>query len=199
MSDEPTPTPSAFPSASVPASASSSPDRPRIDPVRPADDEARALARGLLDGARFGALATLEPDTGHPLASRVAVALDDDGAPLLLMSSLSAHSGALDADPRCSLLVGEPGAGDPLAHPRLTVNGVARRLVRDTDDGRRARDRWLATHPRAALYVDFGDFAFRRIECTGASLNGGFGRAWRLEAADLRPAPGDVLSGSPAA
>ena len=170
---------------------------PRIDPVRPADDTARALAHRLLGGARFGALATLEPGTGHPMASRVAVALDADGAPLLLMSSLSAHSGALDADARCSLLVGEPGAGDPLAHPRLTVAGTARRLERDSDEGRRARERWLSAHPKAALYVDFGDFAFRRIECAGASLNGGFGRAWRLEPADLAGSAG--LSGSPAA
>jgi hypothetical protein len=39
--------------------------------------------------------------------------------------------------------------------------------------------------------------AFRRIECVGASLNGGFGRAWRLEPADLAGSAG--LSGSPAA
>jgi hypothetical protein len=52
-------------------------------------------------------------------------------------------------------------------------------------------------HPKAARYVDFGDFAFRRIECTGARLNGGFGRAWRLEPTDLGPAP--AVSGSPAA
>ena len=39
--------------------------------------------------------------------------------------------------------------------------------------------------------------AFRRIECADASLNGGLGRAWRLEPADLAGSAG--LSGSPAA
>jgi putative heme iron utilization protein len=161
------------------------PNAPRPDPVRPADDEARALARRLLDSARHGALATLEPGTGHPLASRSAVALDADGAPLLLLSALSAHFGALEADPRCSLLLGEPGAGDPLAHPRLTVAGVARRLGRDGPDAARVRARWLAAHPKAALYVDFADFAFWRLEPQRGSLNGGFGRAFRLGREDL--------------
>jgi putative heme iron utilization protein len=160
------------------------PPRP-ADPFRAVDDEARALAHRLLHGARHGALATLEPGSGHPMASRVAVALDSDGVPLLLMSSLSAHSAALDADARCSLLVGDPGAGDPLAHPRLTVAGSARRLSREADEGRRARARWLDVHPKAALYVDFGDFSFWRLEPSGASLNGGFGRAWRLGPRDL--------------
>jgi putative heme iron utilization protein len=161
------------------------PPPPRPDPFQPADDAARALARRLLADARHGALATLEPGTGHPMATRTAVALDADGVPLLLTSSLAAHGTALAADPRCSLLVGEPRAGDPLAHPRITVFGVARRLERDSDEGRRARTRWLDAHPKAALYVDFADFSFWRLEPDRASLNGGFGRAYRMAPADL--------------
>ena len=167
------------------AAPPAAPPAGRPDPVRPADEEARALARRLLAGARHGALATLEPGSGHPLASRSAVALDADGAPLLLLSALSAHFGALEADPRCSLLVGEPGEGDPLAHPRLTVTGVARRLERGAPEAARVRERWLAAHPKAALYVDFADFAFWRLEPQRGSLNGGFGRAYRLGPQDL--------------
>ena len=161
---------------------------PAADPFRPPDDDARALARRLLAGAPHAALAVLEPGGGHPLASRVAVALDAGGAPLLLLSSLSGHTVALAADARCSLLVGEPGAGDPLAHPRLTVVGRAARLERPSDAHAHARERWLERHPKAALYVDFGDFAFWRLEPERALLNGGFGRAYRLAATDLRPA-----------
>jgi putative heme iron utilization protein len=155
------------------------------DGLRPVDDEARALARRLLATAGQGALAVIEADSGHPLASRVAFALDDDGAPLILTSALAAHTPALMADPRCALLVGEPGRGDPLAHPRMTLQGTAQRLARDSAEGRRARERYLQAHPKAALYADFGDFAFWRIEPRRASLNGGFGRAWVLSAADL--------------
>ena len=156
------------------------------DVLRTVDADARALARRLIDDAHFGALAVLEAGTGHPSASRVALATDEDGTPLILTSSLAAHTPALEADARCSLLLGEPGNGDPLAHPRITVFARARKLARDTDEGRRARERYLQANPKAALYADFGDFAFWRIEPERASLNGGFGKAYALGAADLR-------------
>src|SRR6185436_11876529 len=76
--------------------------------VRETDAEAIRLAKTLLRTARYGALAALDPKSGAPLASRVAVATDLDGTPLILVSSLSEHTGGLVADPRCSLLVGEP-------------------------------------------------------------------------------------------
>ena len=47
------------------------------------------------------------------------------------------------------------------------------------------RRRYLARQPKAALYADFGDFAFWRLEVLRASLNGGFGRAFELMAGDV--------------
>lgn len=162
-------------------------DRPPV--LQPTDADARALARRLVRGARFAALAVLEPGTGHPLASRVATATDIDGSPTLLVSALSAHTAALAADGRASLLFGEPGRGDPLAHPRITVIGHAVRIERDTPDHARIRRRFLARHPKASLYVDFPDFAFFRLRPERASLNGGFGRAHALAAGDLLADP----------
>ena len=155
---------------------------------QPVDDEARAMARRLLHHARHGALASLDPASGHPLASRVALATDIDGAPLILISALSAHTAALQADPRCSLLCGEPGRGDPLAHPRITLVARAHRIDRaDEAVHSRVRRRYLVRQPKARLYADFGDFAFWRLEVERASLNGGFGRAYELTAADVLP------------
>lgn len=154
---------------------------PIKDVLRETDDEAVALARRLVRSARYGALATLEPGDGAPHASRVAVATDGDGAPVILISQLSAHRAALDADQRCSLLLGEPGKGDPLAHPRISVACRARQIPRDGQEGTRIRRRYLARHPKAALYADFADFAFFRLEPLKAGLNGGFGRAYALE------------------
>jgi heme iron utilization protein len=159
------------------------PDAPNV--LRTTDDEARGLARRLVRAARFAALAVLEPGTGHPLASRVATAIDIDGSPTLLVSALSGHTPALLADGRASLLFGEPGKGDPLAHPRITVIGRAERIARDGPDQERIRRRFLARHPKAQLYVDFADFAFFRLTVDRASLNGGFGKAYALAASDL--------------
>lgn len=141
-----------------------------------------AEARRLLRATRAGSLATLEPE-GGPFASLVNVATAFDGAPLLLMSGLSAHTQYLDRDPRAALLLAEAGKGDPLAHPRLTVSGVARRLAdAEREDARR---RFLARHPKSALYADFGDFAFWRLDVARAHLNGGFARAAAYQGADL--------------
>lgn len=163
-------------------------------PWQPVDDDALMLAARLLRTSGHGALAVLEAGTGHPLASRAGFACDAQGAPILLISGLAAHTPALRADPRCSLLAGEPGAGDPLAHPRITLIGRASCLVRGTPEGELARACYLAVHRKAALYADFPDFDFWRIEPQRASLNGGFGRAWTLTQADLarafaRPEP----------
>jgi hypothetical protein len=166
--------------------------KPREEVLQPVDAAAVRLARALLRGARHGALATLAPGSGAPQASRVAVATDMDGAPLILVSALAAHTGALRADPRCALLLGEPGKGDPLAHPRLSLAARARELPRGTADQLRASRRYLARQPRAALYAGFADFGWFRLEPAGASLNGGFARAFALTA-------GDLLSAGPAA
>lgn len=156
-------------------------------------DEARQLAEILIRTARFGALALNEPGTGHPFASRVACAPDIDGTPFILISTLATHTGGLTADPRCSLLLGEPGKGDPLAHGRISLIGNAVRVEKSSDTHARLRARYLARHPKAELYIDFPDFAFFRIEVARAALNGGFGKAWNLEASDAILPGGELL------
>ncbi len=156
-----------------------------VDPVRPVDDESRRLAERLLRTARRGSLGTLEPETGHPFVSLVSLATDVDGTPIILVSQLSNHTGHLAADRRCSLLVGESGKGDPLAHPRITLSCRAAAVDRESERGLRIRRRFLARQPKAELYVDFPDFGFIALEIERGSLNGGFGKAYRLEREDL--------------
>lgn len=157
-----------------------------VNPIRDTDDEARALARRLLDEARFGALGVLDPTTGAPVVTRIAVGTAPSGAPLTLISSLAFHTGALRADPRCSLLLGEPGdRGDPLTHPRVTLACRASFLPREGPDHARIRAQYLASHPKATLYVDFADFSFVVFAVESAALNGGFGKAFRLTTSDL--------------
>jgi len=160
----------------------------RSDPVQPADGAARAQARRLLADARFGALAFTDPDTGTPGISRIAVGLDAAGGPVTLISSLSGHHAALTQSPAAALMVGEPGPkGDPLSHPRLMIRVLAQFVDRAGADHAAIRECWLATHPKARLYVDFGDFGFVRLMPQAVFLNGGFGRALRLEPKDLEP------------
>ena len=158
-------------------------DKPGV--LRETDDDARRLARVLLRGARQMALAVIDPATGFPSVSRALTATDLDGMPVILVSALSGHTKGLLADARCSLLAGEPGKGDPLAHPRITVQCSAQSVERESTAHALLRLRFLGRHPKAALYVDFPDFRFFRLIPQSASLNGGFGRAYILSGADL--------------
>lgn len=158
-------------------------DRPSV--IRPTDAEAIRLAQTLVRTARYGALAALDPETGGPLASRVGVATDTDGTPIILVSLLAAHTRAILADPRCSLLLGEPGKGDALAYPRITLFNRASLIETGTPDHARAQRRFLNRNPKAKLYAGLGDFRMFRLEIERASLNGGFGKAFLLTADDL--------------
>jgi putative heme iron utilization protein len=148
-------------------------------------------ARLLLRGAASGTLSTQQD--GQPFASLVTPGTAPDLAPLLLLSSLSEHTRHLRAEPRCALLVqGAPEGANPQTAPRVTLTGLAEPVPEGEVPALKAR--WLAHHPYAALYADFGDFALWRIRPGGALLVGGFARATRLRLADLLPDPAAVAA-----
>lgn len=158
----------------------------RRDPVSEADAPARSEARALLTGARHAALAWNDPATATPGISRIAFGLDPKGAPVTLISALAPHFAALAASPDCAVMVGEVGdKGDPLAHPRLMLKCRAEFVPPGAAERATLRDHWLKGHPKAALYVDFADFAFVRLVPQSALLNAGFARAYRLAPQDL--------------
>jgi putative heme iron utilization protein len=139
--------------------------------------------RALAASARFGALATVARDpAGWPFATLVAVALDERGRPLLLLSRLAEHTKNLEACAHASLLVteaegegdGNAAGADPLARGRMTLVGECARV---TDEGRAAAlSRFVAVHPSAASYASFADFAVWRLEVAHVRWVGGFGR-----------------------
>lgn len=146
------------------------------------EDNAAFEAACLLRAARAGTLATQHQ--GQPFASLVTPATAPDGTVLLLLSSLSAHTGHLRAEPRCALLVaGQPDGVNPQTAPRLTVIG---RAEPERDPAWRAY--WLARHPYASLYAGFSDFALWRLNPSEGHYVAGFARAARLTAAALLPA-----------
>lgn len=156
------------------------------DLLQPADDDARAQSRALIDRATFAALGVIDPLTGGPHVTRIGVGVAPDGTPIALISDLAGHTGMLRSNPNCSLLVGEPGdKGNPLTYPRLTLTCVARFVARDSTDFTDLRAAYLARQPKAKLYVDFPDFHFVRFEVNEGFLNGGFGKAFRLLPKDL--------------
>jgi putative heme iron utilization protein len=138
-------------------------------------------AAALLLAARVGSLATVAD--GVPNAALVTPALVA-GEPVLLLSALSAHTRHLQAHAACSLLVvGTAATENPQTAPRVTLTG---RAAVTEDPAVRAA--YLAVHPYAALYADFADFAFWRLNIEQAHYVGGFAAAARLDLAALRHA-----------
>ena len=149
---------------------------PATGPAAPAPDEPSYAerARTLVHLARAGTLSTLSRrHPGHPFGSVMPYAPDERGAPLLLISSMAMHTQNLEADPRASLLVTQPGwTEDPLAGGRVTLMGRAARVPEHERSA--AREAYLARHPKAAFWVDFEDFTFWRLEVADVYFVGGF-------------------------
>lgn len=139
-----------------------------------------AESHRLLRTSPYGALATKDRTSGNPYASLVALAPDRDGAPLILISTLALHTMNLMADPACSLLLADIGEGDPSAHPRLSLMAHARKM-----EASAVREIYLSAQPEAALYADFADFSFWRLEPSGGHLVAGFGRIVDLSPSQL--------------
>jgi putative heme iron utilization protein len=137
-------------------------------------------AASLLASARTGTLATISG--GVPHAALVTPALGADGAPLLLLSELSAHTRHLRANPACALLItGTPVDENPQTAPRILLSGIAQ----PTDDPD-AATRFLKTHSYANLYFGFSDFHLWRLIASDAHYIGGFAAATTLGIAALQ-------------
>ena len=152
-------------------------------------------ARTLVAQISTGTLCTLamEP-VGYPYGSFVTVAFED-GAPVFLISRLAEHTKNLERDPRASLLVAESGSADPLANGRVTMLGLCARVE---GEGGSARAAFLSTHPNAAYYADFRDFAFWKLSVGSVRYIGGYGRMSWVSETEWRTAEPDPLGPSAA-
>ncbi len=140
--------------------------------------------RSLLQIQRVAALGTLDAD-GLPFVSMVPFAVEPASGQLVIhVSSLAAHTRNLQAAPRVSLLVMQAEvAGEPVhALPRVTLEGLAVVLERDSAVWLPARGAYLARFPDALPMTELGDFMFVGIAVQGARQVAGFGAARSLDA-----------------
>lgn len=140
------------------------------------EPSAAEAAREIIRISLKASLATLEEGTGFPYASLVTVALEPDGAPILLLSDLALHTRNLKSDSRATLLFdASDEGGDPLAGGRVSVMGRMLRLDGGAASSQSAQ-RFIARQPAAEMYAGFADFAFWRMTVERAHYIGGFGR-----------------------
>lgn len=168
--------------------ASSGPAQPQIPEPSHAE-----RSRTLLSLVSVGMLSTISrKHPGFPFGSLMPFALDPEGRPVFLISSMAMHTQNLHNDARCSLFVTQPAEdGDPLGAARATLLGNATIL---TEDQRAAlREIYLARHPNSRHWVDFADFQFFRLDPVDLYYVGGFGVMGWVQTGEYAHAQPDPL------
>src|ERR1039458_5339681 len=117
-------------------------------------------ARTLLHLGRIGTLSTISrKQQGFPFGSVMPYALDEDGRPVFLISTMAMHTQNLHADPRSSLLVTQADAsGDPLGASRVTLVGNV--VLIPEPEVAALRKLYLERYANSKNWVDFEDFSF---------------------------------------
>jgi hypothetical protein len=137
----------------------------------------------------IAALGTLHE--GAPFVSMVPAVPAPDGSGFLIhVSRLAQHTRDLVADARMSLLFTArlTEDQDPLALPRVTLQGAAEAIAADSGEYEQAAEAYLARFPQAEMTLGLGDFSFFHLRPATGRLVLGFGRALSLDAAQIQAA-----------
>jgi len=109
----------------------------------------------------------------------VTYAAAKDGSLILHVSRLAAHTRDMLDSPDVSLLITESEAVGkmPQALARVTVQGRAKMVDRDSEKYIDAREIYRSRFPDAAPLFEFSDFSIFVIEPVSARVIAGFGQA----------------------
>ncbi len=146
-------------------------------------DDLTLDAQRLLLLQTSGALATHSVATpGFPFVSAAPYTLLENGNCVFLFSALSTHSKNLRADDRASLLV--TGNEGDLSDARLTLQGHVQPVSESGSEA--AKSKYVRTHPAAAQWANFGDFAMMELTPVACYFVGGFGKMGWIKAGQWR-------------
>jgi putative heme iron utilization protein len=109
---------------------------------------------------------------------------------ILHVSRLASHTQDMLDHPNVSLLIAESEASGkmPQALARVTVQGHAQMIERDSERHIVARGIYLSRFPDATPLFEFSDFNIFLIKPVSARLIGGFGQAMTLTGDDFATA-----------
>jgi heme iron utilization protein len=150
--------------------------------------ELTVVLQQLIHGRMIAALGTLHQ--GAPFVSMVTYAVGRDGSFILHVSRLAAHTRDMLDNPEVSLLINESETSGkmPQALARVTVQGRAEMLDRDSEKHTDAREVYLSRFPDAAPLFEFADFNIFIIKTVSARVIAGFGQAITITGADFATA-----------
>ena len=154
--------------------------------------ELTVVLQQLIQNRKTAALGTLHQ--GVPFVSMVPYAMARDGSFVLHVSRLAAHTRDMLDNPNVSLLITESEASGkmPQALARVTVQGRAEMLDRNSEKNTEAREVYLSRFPDAAPLFEFSDFNIFILEPVSARVVAGFGQAITITGEELATAIGSI-------
>ena len=157
------------------------------------DRELIVVLQQLLHGRMIAALGTLHQ--GAPFVSMVPFAVARDGSLILHVSRLAAHTRDMLNNSEVSLLIAESESSGkmPQALARVTFQGRAQMLERDSQKHIDAREVYLSRFPDAAPLFEFSDFNIFIIKPVSARVIAGFGQAVTITGEDLATSLAEIV------
>jgi hypothetical protein len=143
----------------------------------------------LVQSQRIASLGTLRD--GAPFVSMVPYAETEDLSSFLIhISGLAQHTQDILADARVGLMVAAPddGSHSPQSLPRVSLQGRAVVVPKDSAQYAEFADRYLQKFPDAAMMFSLGDFEIYRIEAQSARFVAGFGKIFNFGKLDFQAA-----------
>jgi len=141
----------------------------------------------LIRSQRIAALGTLRD--GVPFVSMVPyVEAADLSVFYLHLSRLAVHTQAIRSDPRVGLMIAQPdlGSSDPQTLARVSIQGAAAVIVKDSTDFGAVKAIYLAKFPNSELNFDLGDFDLYRITPHSGRYVADLGKIYDLKEEDWR-------------
>jgi putative heme iron utilization protein len=137
-------------------------------------------ARKLFLKESFGVLSTISLDpAGYPFGSVTPYCADQQGRPIIYISTIAQHTKNIGADPRTSLTIVENGtSNDVQARGRVTCLANAHRA--DASEAA-ISERYFRYFPSARQYDGTHDFSFFRLDLVRIRYIGGFGQIYWVE------------------
>ena len=143
----------------------------------------------LIATQRVSSLGTLR--NGSPHVSLVLyVPSPDYSTFFMLLSELAVHTGAILADPRVSLLIAEADQvdRDPQSLARVTLEGEAREIPRDTPEFEDGRSLYVERFPGSKMTFGLGGFRLFSLRPRYGRVVAGFAQAFNITTEDLKTA-----------
>ncbi len=143
------------------------------------DQETKQQLLSLLQETQVAALAVVVD--GAPYTGLVPFVLRaDNRAVWIHVSTLARHTRGLEQDGRFSLLIQAPTADNPLETVRVSIQGTADLLQKDSTEYMLARKTYSAKYPQSAMLFSFQDFYLFELRIEKGRYVAGFAKAFNL-------------------